>query len=203
MRAGTRRFARMVEIAMLVAGSACLAWVFLTWAQATSTQRAARAQLRELVAARRPDEPRSLPAPASIGALPSPVIAWLDIPRLTVSVGVLEGDDDRTLRLAAGHLPDTPMPWDEGNSALAGHRDTFFRAMRDLRIGDELSLATAHGTFSYRVRRVRIVNPDDLSVLEPADGVALTLITCYPFTYLGRAPKRYVVQSVRIPDDDE
>jgi sortase A len=90
------------------------------------------------------------------------------------------------------------MPWGDGNSAFAGHRDTFFRALRDLRIGDEIALATGHGTFTYRVHRVRVVKPDDLSVLASGDDVALTLITCYPFTYLGTAPKRYVVQAVRL-----
>ena len=173
----------------------------MTWLEATWTQRAARAQLGAAMAARRLEQPAPLASPPVIGALRSPVLAWLDIPRLAVSVGVLEGDDSRTLQLAAGHLPDTPMPWDAGNSAVAGHRDTFFRALADLRVGDELSLATARGTFAYRVRRLRIVSPDDVSVLDPADGIALTLITCYPFTYLGRAPKRYVVQAVRLPDD--
>ena len=114
------------------------------------------------------------------------------------SVVAVEGDDERTLRVAAGHLPDTPLPWQEGNASFAGHRDTFFRALRELRVGDDLELATTHGTFRYRVTRTLIVAPSDVSVLEPGDATALTLITCYPFTFLGAAPLRFVVQAERV-----
>ena len=125
------------------------------------------------------------------------LIGMLDVPRLELSTPVIQGDDTRTLKRAVGHLPDTPMPWDEGNSAVAGHRDTFFRAMRNVRLGDDIAVATPRGTFHYRVTRLRIVAPQDLSVLQPSGGIALTLITCYPFTYVGNAPKRYIVQAVR------
>ena len=119
---------------------------------------------------------------------------------LAVDACAIEGDDERTLRIAAGHLPDTPLPWQDGNASFAGHRDTFFRALRDVRVGDDISIATTHGAFSYRVTRTLIVNPGDLSVLQPHDGTALTLITCYPFTYLGDAPQRFVVQAERFDD---
>jgi sortase A len=201
MCASTRRLIRVVQVSMLVAGAACIAWAFSAWKEAAFAQLVARAQLRGMIEARTYDGPTPLPLTDSIRALPSPVIGWLHVPRLSVSLGILEGDDDTTLRLAAGHLPDTPFPWEEGNSALAGHRDTFFRAIRDLRIGDDLSLESPKGTMSYRVTRARIVKPNDLSVLESGDGVALTLITCYPFTYLGLAPERYVVQAEKILHD--
>jgi sortase A len=106
---------------------------------------------------------------------------------------VAEGDDDGTLRVAIGHLPDTPLPWNDGNSALAGHRDGEFRPLRGLHIGDELELTTERGTLRYRIRATKIVQPEDLSVLAPTSGRTLTLITCYPFVYIGHAPQRFIV----------
>jgi sortase A len=102
------------------------------------------------------------------------------------------------LRIAAGHLPDTPLPWETGNSAIAGHRDTFFRVLERVRGGDDLSLATRRGTLRYRVVAVSVVEPDDLSVLGTSTKADLTLITCYPFHYVGPAPRRFVVQAQRI-----
>jgi LPXTG-site transpeptidase (sortase) family protein len=200
MRLCLQRLARLLEMVMLISGAACLASVFSTWQQSTFAQIAARGQLRGIIAAARSDRPELARNSGSLHALSNPVVAWLDVPRLGVSVGVLEGDSEPTLRLAAGHLPDTPMPWNDGNAAIAGHRDTFFRALRELRVGDGLSLATGRGIYNYRVVRTRVVMPEDLSVLDPADGVALTLITCYPFNYLGLAPQRYIVQAIRMPE---
>jgi sortase A len=116
---------------------------------------------------------------------------------LRLSVAVVQGDDGAALRRGAGHLPDTPMPWEQGNSAFAGHRDTVFRGLKDAKIGDAISLVTHRGTFAYRVRRITIVEPDNLSVLSDREGADLTLITCYPFTYLGSAPRRFVIHAER------
>jgi sortase A len=109
----------------------------------------------------------------------------------------VEGDDDGTLKVAVGHLPDTPMPWEEGNAALAGHRDTFFRALKDVRVGDEIALQTVHGTLRYRVSRTLVVDPGDLWVLDPSPASPLTLVTCFPFPYVDRAPQRFVVHAAR------
>jgi sortase A len=111
---------------------------------------------------------------------------------------VAEGDDDSTLRIAIGHLPDTPLPWEDGNSALAAHRDTFFRPLRDIRIGDELRLTTAHEELRYRVRETLVVGPEDVRVLDSTDSPSLTLITCYPFNYVGHAPQRFIVRAEAI-----
>ena len=108
---------------------------------------------------------------------------------------MVEGDDEDTLNVAVGHLPDTPLPWQAGNSALAGHRDTFFRALKGVRLGDEIRLATSHGELRYRVERTLVIEPDDLSVLEPSPKPGLTLITCFPFSY---APHRFIVQAQQI-----
>jgi sortase A len=123
------------------------------------------------------------------------VIALLEIPRLKLSSPVLSGDDDKVLDIAIGHLPDTPRPWEAGNSALAAHRDGLFRLLRHVRTGDIVRLRTEHGDFEYEVRETRIVPPTDLSVLRPTDQRVLTLITCYPFSFIGSAPERFVVRA--------
>jgi sortase A len=126
------------------------------------------------------------------------LVGMLDVPRLELSTPVIEGDDSRTLKRAVGHLPDTPMPWSHGNSAIAGHRDGLFRPLKDVKIGDEIRFRTTSTEYRYRVTKTSIVMPDDLSVLESRPGAAtLTLITCYPFSYVGAAPQRFVVHATR------
>jgi len=188
---------RWLERVMFIAAVACITWVFLTWKEASFFQLYARTQLRDLIADARGPVAGAPPAPAALRKVES-VIGLLDMPRLAFSVVAVEGDDDHALRLAAGHLPDTPLPWQQGNSSFAGHRDTFFRALRDLRVGDDVALTTTHGTFRYRVTRTLVVEPANLSVLDPQNGTALTLITCYPFTYVGDAPQRFIVQAERV-----
>ena len=126
------------------------------------------------------------------------LVGMLDVPRLRLSTPVIEGDDTGTLKRAVGHLPDTPMPWNAGNSAMAGHRDGLFRPLKDVKIGDEIRFRTTREEYRYRVTRTAIVKPDDLSVLAPqSDPATLTLITCYPFSYVGSAPERFVVHAAR------
>ncbi len=125
------------------------------------------------------------------------LVGMLDLPRLQLTTPVVEGDDDRTLQRAVGHLPDTPLPWENGNSALAGHRDGLFRPLKDVKVGDQIRFRTTRDEFRYRVTGTSIVAPDDVSVLEPRSQSTLTLITCYPFYYVGAAPKRFVVHAER------
>jgi sortase A len=96
-----------------------------------------------------------------------------------------------------GHLPDTALPGDAGNVVLAGHRDTFFRPLRRLRTGDVIDIRTREGAFAYLVESASVVTPSDVWVLEPTGGPTLTLITCYPFSFLGAAPYRFVVRAIR------
>lgn len=124
--------------------------------------------------------------------------AVLSIPRLQVSEAVLEGSDDGTLRRGPGHIEQTSLTVDAGNIGIAGHRDTFFRPLSGVHLGDDVVLSTAQGTFHYRVSSVRIVPPTDVGVLDTTDVPMLTLITCYPFWFVGPAPMRYVVQAVRV-----
>ena len=126
------------------------------------------------------------------------LVGMLDVPRLNLTTPVIEGDDDSTLKRAVGHLPDTPMPWEGGNSAFAGHRDGLFRPLKDIKVGDEILFRTSRDQYRYRVTATAIVTPDNVSVLEPRSQPSLTLITCYPFSYVGNAPKRFIIHADRM-----
>jgi sortase A len=161
---------------------------------AYETVEARRFQIEQTAAFERGVRARIAPTAVKQGGL----VGMLDVPRLQLSTPVIEGDDTGTLKRAVGHLPDTPLPWAAGNSAIAGHRDGLFRPLKDVKIGDEIRFRTTRDEFRYRVTKTTIVTPDDLSVLARQSGPAtLTLITCYPFYYVGSAPKRFVVHAVR------
>jgi sortase A len=138
-----------------------------------------------------------IPAPAAAANL----IGRMDIPRLGLSVVVLEGVDKRTLRRAAGHIPGTALPGQPGNVGISGHRDTFFRPLRNIRDNDIVTLTTLRGEYRYRVVSTRIVTPSDLAVLNPSGDEVLTLVTCYPFYFIGPAPSRFVVRAERSSAD--
>ena len=124
------------------------------------------------------------------------IIGRVDIPRLRLSAAVAEGDDDETLGKAVGHLPETPLPWDRrGNVALAAHRDGLFRPLEKIRLNDDIRVVTSRGEFHYRVARTHIVDPDDVWVIAPTATPTITLITCYPFSFVGNAPQRFIVQA--------
>jgi sortase A len=137
-------------------------------------------------------ESRSTP---SIGVVAyGSTIGRVVVPRLGLRSIVREGADENTLRRAVGHVPSTQMPGEVGNSAIAAHRDTLFRALKDIKLGDRVSFESPQGTFDYRVISTKIVKPSDVSVLEPqGNQKLLTMITCYPFYYVGSAPKRFIV----------
>ncbi len=132
-------------------------------------------------------------------AVPAPkmhdVIGRLEIPRLNVSTVVIEGDDNHVLRLGAGHVPGTALPGADGNVGIAAHRDTFFRPLRNIAADDRITLKTAHGEYHYVVDSTQIVRPDDVAVLRATARPELTLVTCYPFYYVGSAPLRFVVHA--------
>jgi len=126
-----------------------------------------------------------------------PPVAMLKIPKIHLEVPVLPGTDDRTLDHGVGLIEDTAEPGSDGNSGIAGHRDGFFRGLKDIVRGDTIRLDTLRGTFLYRVERTWVVKPEDVSVLEPTPVAALTLVTCYPFYFQGSAPLRFIVRAVR------
>jgi sortase A len=124
-------------------------------------------------------------------------LAVLRIARLKIEVAVLEGTDEWTLNRAVGLIEDTARPGSGGNVGLAGHRDGFFRALKDIREGDAIELALPRGTEQYLVVRTWLVMPEDVSVLDPTGEPSITLVTCYPFYYVGSAPQRFIVRAVR------
>jgi len=128
----------------------------------------------------------------------SMVIGRLEIPRLEVKAMVREGADEGTLRRAVGHIPGTALPGRIGNVALAGHRDTFFRGLRNIQKDDAIDLKTEDGIYRYVVQSTKIVSPRDVDVLAASGGETLTLVTCYPFYYIGSAPKRFIVRATQV-----
>ena len=146
------------------------------------------------------DLPRIAPPPAAPKPRPLPngLIGRIEIPRLNVAAVVREGVDAKTLRRAAGHVPGTALPGEDGSVALAAHRDSFFRGLRDVRKDDRIILTTTEGTYEYAVRSTEIVTPEDVEVLEPRARREVTLITCYPFQYVGKAPKRFIVKAEQV-----
>ncbi len=204
MTARGRSPMRFVEWILVSVGLLCLAWYGLVQFRATQYQREQASKLDHDIAIQQetaPVERPSIERPTSAPRKTSEheLIGRLEAPRLHLSVMVVDGDDDETLKRAAGHLPDTPLPWEIGNSAVAGHRDSFFRPLAGIKVNDRLRLVTPHGEFNYAVADVRVVDPDDLSVLAQHGHSSLTLVTCYPFSYVGRAPKRFVVRADHVP----
>ena len=190
----TRLVQRWLARLLIASGVVVLLWVAANLVLTMSYRRQYEAMLERMgppVASEEPVAPVSLPVGEPIGTL--------EIARVGLSGVVVEGDDDSVLDRAIGHLPDTPLPWQAGNSALAAHRDALFRPLKGVRLGDVLRLKTPHGDFDYVVRDTVIVEPDDLWVLDPTSVSMLTLISCYPFNYIGNAPQRFIVRAERIP----
>jgi|tagenome__1003787_1003787.scaffolds.fasta_scaffold20990073_8 sortase A len=131
---------------------------------------------------------------------PGEVLGLLEIPRLGVSVVVVEGVADDDLRKAAGHVPGTALPGQAGNVCIAAHRDTFFRPLRRIHRSDLLVLNTPQGPSRYRVVSTIVVSPEVIQVLYPTANDRLTLVTCFPFDYMGPAPKRFIVEAGRVQD---
>jgi sortase A len=127
------------------------------------------------------------------------VIGEIQVRRLGLDAMVVQGESASNLQRAVGHISSSSLPGERGNVALAGHRDTFFRPLRQIRAGDEIRFGTAAGIFEYRVESIEIVGPRDSQVLEPSSGHDLTLITCFPFNFVGRAPGRFVVRAREVP----
>jgi sortase A len=193
------------ERLLLSAGAAALIWCAVLVGDAVIAQRGARSALETARIAGRSLGPRAVETPATIARRDAPIrtgdlIAALSIPRVQMSAVVLHGSDAHTLRRAPGHLENTALPGESGNVVIAGHRDSFFRPLRNVQVGDDVFMDTSKGSFHYQVTSLRVVNPHDLSVLEPTDEDTLTLITCYPFWVLGNAPDRFIVRATRVKE---
>jgi LPXTG-site transpeptidase (sortase) family protein len=205
----TRSSLRWIEGVLLLAGVACL----VLWARPELDARAFQAsQSRQLDADRQRVTTEAMRSPSARHARRAPVVASmarvnvgtgdvlgrLEVPRLRVSAIVAEGADTRTLAHAVGHVPSTALPGNPGNCALAGHRDSFLRGLRGVRLHDVIRVVTVSRTYTYRVDGMAIVGPRQVEVLDSTATRTLTLITCYPFTYVGHAPKRFVVRATQV-----
>jgi sortase A len=202
-----RRIVLWTERLLFVAGLALLAWCAYVVLDARIFQQAEDSRLDGLLRVSQetspgtPQNPSLTARPARLPLAPAAgLIGRLDIPRLDISVIVIEGVRAATLRRAVGHIPGTALPGQQGNVGISGHRDTFFRPLRNIRRDDMVTLTTLAGEFRYRVVSTSIVRPDNIAVLNPTENQALTLVTCYPFYFVGPAPTRFIVRAERIAD---
>ena len=184
---------RALSRILFVTGILCIAVYGFVAVQAHVHQQELGAALEKELALDRADVPGAPSRRLSEGDL----LGKLEIPRLRLSVMVMEGIAEKTLRLGGGHIPGTAYPGASGNAGFAAHRDTFFQKLRNVRKDDVIKFTTRSETFAYRVASTAVVNPSDLGVLRPTSSETITLVTCFPFYYVGPAPKRFVVHAVR------
>jgi sortase A len=197
-RANVRRWASRALFALALI---CLVYYSIVIVHTWRYQRAAKSQVEQMVSIERPPAARTVVPDAAKPLKSGELIGRVDIPRLKLSAAVAEGDDDKTLGKAVGHLPDTPLPWQRrGNVALAAHRDGLFRKLENIRIGDDVRILTERGDYHYQVKKTHIVDPDDVWVIAPTETPTITLITCYPFSFVGNAPHRFIVQAELVED---
>jgi sortase A len=191
-----RRFALvLLERLLLLVALAAFGYVAGTLGSAALYQDYESRQLDQVLRGATASAPGDAPAPV----VARRVLGRLEIPTLGVSTIVREGEDARTLQLAIGHIAGTSLPGAPGNMGLAAHRDTFFRRLREIDRGDVIRLVAVEGTYTYVVESTQIVDPEDLWVLNPTPEPSLTLVTCYPFTYIGEAPERFIVKARLVP----
>ena len=195
---------------LFAVGAGCFGWVAWSLSEAAVVEAVESRRLAEArngpPGADAPEEsagsthPGALPADVAWGGLgEGDLVGRIDIGRLGVSAIMLSGTSARTLRRAVGHIPGTALPGEAGNVGLAGHRDSFFRELREVMAGDTISLSTPHGDVHYLVDSVFVVEPEEVHVLAPPPtGEMVTLVTCYPFHYAGPAPLRFIVQGQRL-----
>ncbi len=194
------RVGRWLERLLFLIAASCLGYYIYVYAEARLYQSFEDREIDTILASGTPpitvDSHAPRPAPAN-----GSTIGRIEIPRLGVSAVIRAGSDARTLRLAVGYIPGTALPGENGNLGLAGHRDTFFRKLRDINPDDEIRVTTKEGVFHYFVQRTNIVQPSDVWVLNATTSPVLTLVTCYPFSYIGSAPQRFIVRAaLRAPD---
>lgn len=184
------RWLRRGEIALWALGLSLGGWAL------ASTLTAKAYQARQDQAYFSPEPQRDPGARAAADPL---VLGRIEIPRIGVAAIVREGDDDTTLAIAVGHIAGTARPGERGNMALAGHRDSFFRGLRDIRRQDTIRIVTQKDIFEYTVDSTEVVNPEEIRVLDPTRDTVLTLVTCFPFGFVGPAPNRFIVRASLTP----
>jgi sortase A len=182
-------FLRWVQKLFLLTGALAVIYVALVLLHGTIFQNSANSILdKEIDAEEQPG-----PALSAAAAKEGDVLGRIQIPRLGMEVAILEGTTSQTLLLGVGHIKGTALPGEPGNIGIAGHRDTYFRDLRDIRNGDEIQIQTRTGRVSYEVDSLQIVAPGDTGMLAATTRSTITLVTCYPFHYIGAAPERFIV----------
>jgi sortase A len=185
------RALRVAEWVLLVIGLVSIGWYTSVRMAAAREQSSLSHELDRFA--------RGGSMPARARAASRALVGRIEVPRLKLSAVAREGVDVKTLRVAVGHIPGTALPGERGNAGFAAHRDTFFGPLKSVRTGDEVIVTTPGGVFRYMVTGTRVVEPEDLSVLDPTAATTLTLVTCYPFDYLGSAPQRFIVRATLKP----
>lgn len=173
---------------LLVGGAAALGYCGLVLADTWLFQKWASREL----------DRASPPAPLSSDPGEGGIAGRIEISRIGLSVMILHGTTPATLRRGAGHIPGTSLPGRSGNTGIAGHRDTHFRRLENLRIDDTLIITAPAGRYLYQVVSIEIVSPLDVRVLAPTAEESVTLVTCHPFDFIGSAPNRFIVRARRI-----
>ena len=193
-----RRYLTWLGSALFTTGAVVLG-VYL-WNQhiAREAQSRAKEWLNETRKAQADSQVSATPHALSPQVRRGDTLAEIDIPRLRMSVAVFEGDDEGILQIGAGHIRATALPGGSGNIGIAAHRDTFFRPLRNIHRNDAIQLTTPAGVARYVVTNTAIVRPDDIQILANAPGRDLTLVTCYPFSFVGHAPERFIVFARKI-----
>jgi len=186
---------RRVEVGLWATGAVLLIAAVGVRADAGLYQWRAGRQLEQVIAT-----PPAAPELVRTAIAEGTPLAKLSIPRLGLEAIVAEGVAETVLSRAVGHLPSSARPGESGNMALAAHRDTFFRPLEGIRVGDVVRVETPSGVDLYRVEWLSVVEPNDVTVLAATGHGALTLVTCYPFRYVGPAPERFVVRARRVGD---
>lgn len=191
----------------LLVGLVAIGWTVYVWMDARLYQLVQRRHLDAIVSNRHMEPPAIAPMPLTQALLlkaprlvTGSLLGQLEIPRIGLSVMVVEGDSASILRRAAGHVEGTGLPGGPGNVAIAAHRDTFFHSLRDIRNRDLITLNTLKGSYLYEVESVEVVESGQTDVLLDSPHPTLTLITCYPFYYVGPAPKRFVVRARQVSE---
>ena len=198
------RILKWAQRALVACAVLLLGYYGFVMADAWLFQRRESRDLDRLLRAQRaasdgtPQPESSAPAKGAPAAAPDGLIGRIEIPRLLLSAVVVEGVDKTTLRRAVGHIPGTALPGQPGNVGVAGHRDTFFRTLKDLRIKDTIQFSTLKGIFKYEVESLRVVERHNVGVLAQSGENVLTMVTCYPFYYVGSAPQRWVVRARQV-----
>jgi len=185
-----KRILRWIQVALFAVGILMLGYCGFVLADTWIFQKQEAAALESFV-------PQALvSSAAAVG--PAGLIGRLQVERLGVSAMVMEGISGKTLRRAVGHIAGTALPGQTGNVGIAGHRDTFFRPLRNIQADDIITLTTLGGEFRYRVVSTKVVSPDNVAVLDSDSHEILTLVTCYPFYFIGSAPERFIVRAERV-----